>query len=784
MRFSKQRISLSDVQFACSVLVLVIGITGFLGYLPGLRILGCIRESYIPMAPSTAVGFLSVATVAFFLRSKPLTKKAQIVCGVLAGMTTLFGLLEALEFFTATSLTFEELLVGDMGTLKGTPIARMSPATGAAFFLAGLASLLFSLFGEAENDAVNQFASALGISTALTGAVFATAYAYGHPLLYDQPVIPMALTTALGFLFSGAALICTSRRDLFPLNLFVGETARAYLIRFILPVTMASVLLGQLVGHYSSGHGSRWNPALLAVFISLLLSVAAAFLSIFLSRKIGERIDRSNETVRKMSETLRERVKELGSLYRVAELGNRPDLTADEILQQTAGLVPPAFVHPADTFVRISYGPLEFTSDPFRETETVHSEPLKSSSQEIGRIDVFLDGAVFLPEEIDFLRALATQLMHILKEKRLDEELQQSLERQTALNEELARLACFPAQNPNPVLRLSEDGDVLYANAAGRELVEKMQTENNRLLPENFDIPLSEMIREGRVFRQEIDCGEMAYAISFAPVPNEPRMNLYAMEISDRQKAERELAVTVRELQNSNRDLEQFAYAASHDLQEPLRMVANYVQLIERRYEDKLDQDGKEFIAFAVDGAVRMQKLIDSLLQYSRLNSREKPFSTVNLNEVFRRVLRDMERRIVETGAQIYSDSLPEVYGNAEQLGLVLQNLISNAVKFCDADAPQVWITSEKTGDGWKISVKDKGLGIEPEHQERIFKIFQRLHARADFPGTGIGLSICKRIIERHAGKIGVESAPKEGSTFWFTLPWKGEYKGGNTQSD
>jgi PAS domain S-box-containing protein len=252
----------------------------------------------------------------------------------------------------------------------------------------------------------------------------------------------------------------------------------------------------------------------------------------------------------------------------------------------------------------------------------------------------------------------------------------------------------------------------------------------------------------------------------------------------DTKTAEAALKETLEQLRVSNRDLEQFAYIASHDLQEPLRMVANYMQLLERRYKEKLDQDAKDFIGYAVDGAVRMQQLIDSLLEYSRLQTRKKPFETVELDKVIRRVLHDLEGRILDAGAQMTIDPLPQVVGDAIQLGLVFQNFISNALKFRGEASPEIHIAVEESSNHWKITVHDNGIGIEPEHYEKIFKIFQRLHSRADYPGTGIGLTICRRIIERHGGETGVESVLGKGSTFWFTLPKKGESSHGRIQSD
>jgi len=245
--------------------------------------------------------------------------------------------------------------------------------------------------------------------------------------------------------------------------------------------------------------------------------------------------------------------------------------------------------------------------------------------------------------------------------------------------------------------------------------------------------------------------------------------------INRRKHTEQRLGEVVENLRVSNRDLEQFAYIASHDLQEPLRMVANYVQLLERRYKDKLDQDAKDFIRYAADGAIRMQALIDSLLEYSRLHTRKKPFEEVDLQKTLGRVLRDLEGRVLETGAKITVDPLPHVCGDSLQLGMVFQNFISNALKFRSKEPPEVHVAAEEFSSHWKITVSDNGIGIAPEHQERIFKIFQRLHSRSEYPGTGIGLAICHRIIERHGGKTGIESVLGKGSSFWLTLPRKGE---------
>jgi light-regulated signal transduction histidine kinase (bacteriophytochrome) len=249
-----------------------------------------------------------------------------------------------------------------------------------------------------------------------------------------------------------------------------------------------------------------------------------------------------------------------------------------------------------------------------------------------------------------------------------------------------------------------------------------------------------------------------------------PIILLAIEDITERKRAEEKLKQTLEELERSNKDLEQFAYAASHDLQEPLRTVSNFSQLLAKRYKGELDAKADQFIAFIVDGATRMQEMIDNLLAYSRVSTRAKPFEPTDCETVFDQALTNVKMAIEESGALVTHDPLPTVMADASQLVQLFQNLLSNAIKF-RKEKPRITVSAVQRGNEWLFSVEDNGIGIAPEFMEHIFKVFQREHTSAEYPGTGVGLAICKKIVERHGGRIWVESQAGKGSTFYFTIP-------------
>jgi PAS domain S-box-containing protein len=339
----------------------------------------------------------------------------------------------------------------------------------------------------------------------------------------------------------------------------------------------------------------------------------------------------------------------------------------------------------------------------------------------------------------------------------------------------------------DPLVTIGPDGKITDVNKA-TELVtgysrdELIGTDftNYFTEPEKARKGYQQVFREGSVLDYELKIrhrnGEITPVLYNASIYRDESGEVIgifaaARDITERKKAEKMLELKLEELARSNADLEQFAYVSSHDLQEPLRMIASYLQLLQRRYQGKLDEKADKYIYFAVDGASRMQNLINDLLEFSRVTTKARELEPTDCELILNQVLSDLEVSIKENEVTVSYDPLPEVMADSTQLAQVFQNLISNAIKFRSKDAPEINISAEKDGDRWLFSVRDNGIGIDPKYSERIFEVFKRLHKREEYAGTGIGLSICKKIIERHGGNIWVESELGKGSTFYFTLP-------------
>jgi PAS domain S-box-containing protein len=352
-----------------------------------------------------------------------------------------------------------------------------------------------------------------------------------------------------------------------------------------------------------------------------------------------------------------------------------------------------------------------------------------------------------------------------------------------ALQEQEARLRLLFEETATPILVTNTREEYVDANAAALQFLECSLEELRQRTVWDFTVPGTEtQVREEHspfVARRSLEVDYLVNGrvktllLNVVPVSSAGQTLLYGigLDITERQQAQEQLERFAQELQRSNQELEQFAYVASHDLREPLRMIRSYVELLARRYEGQLDADADDFIGFTVEGVARMQALIDGLLSYSRIGTRGRPFVPTATADVLAQTLRNLEVAIAEEEAQIHYGELPPVRGDSIQLVQLFQNLIDNALKFSNARAPEVEIRATREGQMWRFAVQDNGIGIAPRHRERIFQIFQRLHTREEYPGTGIGLAMCKKIVERHGGRIWVETEAETGSTFYFTLP-------------
>ncbi len=328
------------------------------------------------------------------------------------------------------------------------------------------------------------------------------------------------------------------------------------------------------------------------------------------------------------------------------------------------------------------------------------------------------------------------------------------------------------------ILDVNSECVEIFEASSKQELITRL---NSQMISESYDILISQVIslfNGNKLFEAPYTINisqkkkvEVQLNISF---PNEiEKYNsvlVSAVNINEIKRKERELNELLEKLERSNKELEQFAYVASHDLQEPLRMVASFTQLLEKKYGESLDDSGKEYIYYAVDGANRMQRLINDLLEYSRVSTKGSHFEDIDLTNVVSQAIANLRKKIEESNAVIAVDDLPKINGDPNQLIRLFQNLIDNSIKFCKEESPLISISAQRNKNKWAISVADNGIGIDEKYNEKIFQIFQRLHRKEDYPGTGIGLSICKRIVERHGGDIWVKPNGNKGTTFSFTI--------------
>jgi PAS domain S-box-containing protein len=336
------------------------------------------------------------------------------------------------------------------------------------------------------------------------------------------------------------------------------------------------------------------------------------------------------------------------------------------------------------------------------------------------------------------------------------------------------------------VVTRQKDGTILYVNDhlckifdTRREDLLGVQAAGLYTNPDDRKAIIERLQTEGSVVEQEVEVKRPSslepfwacISLNLGEMNHEKVIYASFYDITARKRAEAQLREYANNLAQSNAELEQFAYTASHDLQEPLRMISSYLQLLEQRYKGRLDKDADDFIRFAVDGANRLQRMINDLLVFSRVHTRGKELAEIDASEALSNALENLKLVIAENDAQVTFETLPTVSADATQLTLLFQNLVSNAIRFNTSATPRIHISATKTDAAYRFCIEDNGIGIDPKDSGRIFTIFQKLHSREQYPGNGIGLAVCRRIVARHGGRIWVESELNKGSRFYFTLP-------------
>lgn len=477
---------------------------------------------------------------------------------------------------------------------------------------------------------------------------------------------------------------------------------------------------------------------------------------------------------------LQERMKELECLYTIAEITKDDTKSIEKALQECVNVMPPGWNYPEFTYSRIIYNDKQFTSKPFEETNFMQEANLIIGHERRGKLQVFLSEQKakelkkpFLHEESNLIQGIAYNISRFIKKRITDQKINEQKERFLTIFNNFPEIlyvvdpetyeVLFVNQAFEDMLGSDPVGDKCYEKFQGFDkpcrfcTTEKIQNTKSPYTWEYYNPILEKYLLITDQIIQWPDGRDVRFEV--------------AIDITKRKQAEEKLTLTLKDLKRSNEELERFAYVASHDLQEPLRKVKSFTELFANKYKGSLDEKADRYIHYIVDGAERMQILINDILSFSRITTRGKAFEETNLQHILTVTLNNLSRMIEEHRATITYDKLPTVIADDSQMLQVFQNLIHNAIKFSGKEDPQIHISAKETSRFWKISVQDNGIGIESEYFDKIFVIFQRLHTRKEYSGTGIGLAICKKIIDRHGGEMWVESQEGKGSTFYFTLP-------------
>jgi PAS domain S-box-containing protein len=787
---------------------IIIGFTVLVGWALNIDVLKSILPNIISMKANTALCFILIGIALILLTQKKINTRTIRIVQICAVIISIIGLLTIIEYLFNINLGIDQILFKEtVGAVLTINPGRMAVITAINFLLIGLGVLIINLNNKFRINIYQLFTLIAGIISLFSFL----GYIYGSAISYSAIPTPMALNTSITFIIVILGLLFL-HPDQGVMATLTSTSMGGVMARRLIPLTIILLIIiglfhiiGEYLGFYNAATGVALIIIMGVIILSfLILNSATSINRIDLDRKKAE------EELKESEELYREFFDNPLNGYALCEIltddtGNPEDfvyLEVNRAFEDFTGLKREDVINKKATEI--------FPYKEIAELIQIYGKVAvtgKSANFQypIPSLDKYYNISTFSPKNKQFI-AFFTD---ITESKKADEALKESEEKLRTLVESLPvgisildkdRNVIYDNPALERILDLTKEG-LLKGKYAGREYVKSDMTEISL-----DELPSVKAFNEQKT-AEDVEVGVIKEdnSIIWTNVSAIPlsfpdwRVLIVTSNITERKKAEEytqkllknekqltaelqtsneelmqiqhELTKTINKLATSNEELEQFAYVASHDLQEPLRMVGSFTQLLEKRYKDQLDEDADDYIGFIVDGANRMKDLIDDLLAFSRLNTEAKEFELTELENALDDVLFNLEIVIEENNATIIRESLPSIRCDSSQIKQLFQNLIVNAIKFHSDKSPEINISSHDAGKEWLFGVSDNGIGIDVEHQKKIFDVFRRLHTRDEFEGTGIGLAICKRIVERHGGRIWVESEPGKGSTFYFTIP-------------
>jgi PAS domain S-box-containing protein len=773
-----QRVTQLSAAAACGIALLALA-----GWLLDVRVLAGQWRGYHPMAPSTALALLFLSGGVFSQArwsTHPLSRRVALAAGSLAAV---LGLLVLAQFITGSDWGVEMALARTHELSGRIPLGRMSPSTAAAVLLEG-GALLFLLHTTRWRFAA-AVATLLALVATVVNLVILLAYSYGVPFSYGGSNIPVAFSTAVAIVLVGVGEIKLTLPGVPALRAWRGDSMRGVLVRAFLPTMLAFILLQgwvEAVSPMGALTKPLWDGITAVVTCVLIVAIIG-----LVARRIGDTIDRAQEALR-----------DSGAHFR-ALFDNAPvayhELDMDGVVRRVNRAECALLGYEASEMLGRPIW--EFVAGAQRESiRELYRQKLSGERplEPTQRLYKRCDGGESWVEIHDARVCDATGETIGMRTLLLD--ISQRKQAEVALRASEERMRSITDSAQDAILMMDGRGVITYWNPAAESMFGYQSEEaigehlDKLLVPERYleahRAAFAEFSRTGRgntvgktveLAARRKDGREIPVDVSLSAICLNGEWHAVGIlrDITERKRMEEAIRTHAEKLARSNTELERFAYVASHDLQEPLRMVASFTQLLSKRYSGKLDATADRYIDFAVDGAKRMQQLIADLLAYSRVNSKEIEVRQANSQALIVTAAKNLRAAIEESGASVDWGQLPDVCVDQTQFIQLFQNLLANAIKFRRKEAaPRIHVSAEDTGGEWLFSVQDNGIGIDPRHADRVFQIFQRLHTRAEYPGTGIGLAVCQKVVERHGGKIWVESEPGAGSTFRFTIPKHG----------